>query len=63
MTKEDEKDRNFLQIAIQFSEILKKTRWWQFKKRWRCEQGIIAAYLDYQGHHELADKVVTKALK
>lgn len=53
------KDPQFLIIGFTLGRLLNETKWWQFRKRKLLEKGIIASYLDYQGHHQLANKVLT----
>ena len=51
------KDPQFLTIGMHLADALKKTKWYQFRTRRKLNNAICASYLDYQGHHELANKV------
>lgn len=51
------KDPFFLTIASHLSEARKKCKWYEFHKKKVLDIAICSAYLDYQGHHELADNL------
>ena len=52
------KDYRFLTIGYELGRLLNDTKWWQLRKRKLLEKGIMAAYFDYQGHHELSEKIL-----